>query len=125
MPGCCTIDSDHEGDRTVFRVAGTFDGVSAAELHRKVDGEPGDLVLDFSRVLEFGDLGVATLAHALAGADRRLVLRGLAGHQLRMFRYFGVNVEPSPAGCDERSASFSASGSSRSRTTPSSSSVPK
>ncbi len=93
MPGC-SIHRETEGDRTVIRVAGVFDRTSAVELRDRVEREPSsDLVLDFSLVREFGDLGVATLAHGLAGADRRLHLRGLRQHQLRIFRYFGVDVD--------------------------------
>ena len=83
-----------EGDRTVvIRVAGVFDRASACELRERLAADPApDLVLDFSLVREFADLGVATLAHVLARAERRLHFRGLRQHQLRMFRYFGVDV---------------------------------
>ena len=92
MPGC-SIQTETEGDRTVIRVAGVFDRASAFELRDRLEHEASqDLVLDFSLVREFADLGVATLAHGLAGADRRLHLRGLRQHQLRIFRYFGVEV---------------------------------
>jgi hypothetical protein len=94
MAGCCSIEREHEGDRTIIRLSGTFDPASAHELTERLGREPGDeLVLDFSLVREFADLGVATLAHGLAGAERRLLLRGLRQHQLRIFRYFGVDVE--------------------------------
>jgi anti-anti-sigma regulatory factor len=94
MPLSCTFQSEHEGARTVIRLAGTFDRASAFELAHRLEGEPADeLVLDFSLVREFADLGVATLATGLAGAERRLLMRGLRQHQLRMFRYFGVDVE--------------------------------
>ena len=93
MPGC-DIQTETEGDRTVIRVAGVFDRASAVELRDRLAHEPAsDLVLDFSLVREFADLGVATLAHGLAGADRRLHMRGLRQHQLRIFRYFGLDVE--------------------------------
>lgn len=98
MTAGCTIHREHEGPRTVIRVSGTFDRSSASELTRRVEGEPTDepLVLDFSLVREFADLGVAALAHGLARAERRLQLRGLRQHQLRIFRYFGVDVERAP-----------------------------
>ncbi len=94
MPGC-SILRETEGDLTVIRVAGVFDRASAFELRDRVEREPStdDLVLDFSLVREFADLGVATLAHGLVGVDRRLHLRGLRQHQLRMFRYFGLDVD--------------------------------
>lgn len=53
----------------------------------------GELVLDFSHVREFADLGVAALARGLAGDDRRLRFRGLRQHQLRIFRYFGWDLD--------------------------------
>ncbi len=93
MPGC-SIQTEMEGARTVIRVAGVFDRASAFELRDRLEREVArDLVLDFSLVREFADLGVATLAHGLAGADRRLHMRGLRQHQLRMFRYFGLDVD--------------------------------
>ncbi len=93
MPGC-SIERETEGDRTVMHVAGIFDRTSALDLRARVEREPArELTLDFSLVREFADLGVATLARELAGADRRLHLRGLRRHQLRMFRYFGLDVD--------------------------------
>lgn len=93
MPGC-SILRETEGARTVIRVSGVFDRASAFELRDRLQREPAeDVVLDFSLVREFADLGVATLAHGLAGADRRLHLRGLRQHQLRIFRYFGLDVD--------------------------------
>jgi anti-anti-sigma regulatory factor len=98
MPGC-SIQTETEGARTVIRVAGVFDRTSAFELRDRLQRELAhDLVLDFSLVREFADLGVATLAHGLAGADRRLHLRGLRQHQLRIFRYFGLDVDAPHAG---------------------------
>jgi hypothetical protein len=95
----CSIEREHEGDRIVIRVSGTFDRVSACELTRRLVREPDDdLVLDFSLVREFADLGVATLAHGLAGGDRRLHMRGLRQHQLRIFRYFGLDVDEATGG---------------------------
>lgn len=90
----CSIVTESEGGRTVIRVAGVLDRASAFELRERLEREPaGDLVLDFSEVVEFVDLGVATLAHGLAGdARRHLKLRGLHPHQVRIFRHFGVAV---------------------------------
>jgi anti-anti-sigma regulatory factor len=94
MPGACKFVRESEGGRTVIRLSGVFDRTSAAELAERLEAERGaEVVLDFSLVREFADLGVAALAHELAGGDRRLLLRGLRQHQLRIFRYFGVDVE--------------------------------
>jgi len=51
------------------------------------------VVLDFTRVKEFLDLGVAVLAPGLLDRDGpRVSVRGLRQHQHRMFRYFGIDV---------------------------------
>lgn len=94
MPGSCKFVREMDGNRTVIRLSGVFDRASASELTERLEAERGDeIVLDFSLVREFADLGVAALAHDLAGGDRRLLLRGLRQHQLRIFRYFGVDIE--------------------------------
>ena len=90
----CSIVRELEGGRAVIRIAGVFDHASAFELGDRLEREPAaDVILDFSLVREFADLGVATLAHGLAGGERRLRLLGLRHHQLRIFRYFGVDVD--------------------------------
>lgn len=89
----CRIVRETDGARAVLRVAGVLDRPSALELTERVGREAaGEVVLDLSLVREFPDLGVAALAQGLAGAERRVWLRGLRRHQLRMFRYFGVDL---------------------------------
>jgi anti-anti-sigma regulatory factor len=94
MAGTCSMRRDTEGAHTVLRLSGVFDYDSASALREELARSSGeDLVVDFSLVREFADLGVAVLARDLAGTrDRRLRLRGLRTHQLRLFRYFGVDV---------------------------------
>jgi anti-anti-sigma regulatory factor len=94
MPGSCSMLRETEGPRTVLRLSGVFDRDSVSELREELARSAAeDVVLDFSLVREFADLGVAALARDLASArDRRLSLRGLRTHQLRLFRYFGVDV---------------------------------
>ena len=93
MPAC-SIVRDRVDGRAVIRVAGVFARASAFELRDRLERETAiDVVLDFSLVREFADLGVATLAHGLAGGERKLRLVGLRQHQLRIFRYFGVDVD--------------------------------
>lgn len=95
MADGCSVERELDGGRTVFRLSGTFDLASARALAERLEvEEPGELVLDFTRV-DFGERGVSTLAHELAlAARRRLLLGGLDRGQLRIFRYFGVDVEP-------------------------------
>jgi hypothetical protein len=87
------MEREIEGGRTIIRMSGVLDEDSVSRLRRCLDEEPGDLVLDFSLVREFADLGVAALARSLAAAERRVTLRGLRQHQLRIFRYFGLDVD--------------------------------
>ncbi len=93
MPACRIVRELVDG-RAVIRLSGVFDRASAFELRDRLEREPaGDVVLDFSHIDEFADLGVATLAHGLAWGERRLCLLGLRQRQLRIFRYFGVDVD--------------------------------
>ncbi len=90
----CTITKERQGDRVTFRVAGVFDRGSAWALRDQLEREgAAEALLDFSLVRDFSDLGVAILAHGLAGADGRVLLRGLRQHQQRIFRYCGVPAE--------------------------------
>jgi anti-anti-sigma regulatory factor len=91
-----SITRDWEGDRLVFRVNGVFDRPLAWALRDRVERETAqEVLLDFSLVREFSDLGIAVLAHGLAGLRRRVAFRGLRQHQLRIFRYCGVPVDAS------------------------------
>lgn len=105
MPAC-HIEKDTEDGRTVIRVSGDFDSQSACELSDRLASEAtDDVVLDFSLVREFADLGVAALARGLAGQRPGVSLRGLRQHQLRIFRYFGVDVDavhPQPVPADDQ-----------------------
>jgi anti-anti-sigma regulatory factor len=90
----CRIERDTEDGRTVIRLSGVFDSESACELSDRLAREhEDDVVLDFSLVREFADLGVAALARGLADHGRTLSLRGLRQHQLRVMRYFGIDVD--------------------------------
>ena len=89
-----SIAREGEGDRAVLRVAGVFDREAAWALRDRVARDAADeLVLDFSLVREFSDLGIALLAHALQASPRRVLFRGLRQHQLRIFRYCGFTVD--------------------------------
>lgn len=87
-----------EEREVTFELEGVFDGASAWDLRRAIeslDEGAEQVVVDFSRVREFYDFGVAVLAHALADRDferPKVALRGLRTHQARLFRYFGVTA---------------------------------
>jgi hypothetical protein len=49
-----------------------------------------EIVLDFLRVRDFADIGLAVLANALTAIGRRVAVRGLGRHQLRMLEYCGL-----------------------------------
>jgi anti-anti-sigma regulatory factor len=84
----CTIARESEGDQIVYRVTGVVDRASAWALRQTIESESEPAVLlDFSLVRDFSDLGVAVLAHGLIGATRRVLFRGLRQHQVRIFRY--------------------------------------
>lgn len=88
-----------DGEEITLRLEGVFDGASAWELrHRieKLSESTRRVVLDFAQVREIYDFGVAVLAYGLAqrqAAQAPIALKGLRTHQLRMFRYFGVDAE--------------------------------
>jgi hypothetical protein len=82
-----------EGEATVIRVDGTFDRLAAARLVTRLGELPPTtpLVIDFSRVESFHDVGVAAVAKEMAD-HQQLVVRGLGRHHLRLLRYCGVEI---------------------------------
>jgi anti-anti-sigma regulatory factor len=87
------LTREMEGDRPVLRLHGEFDRASAWALRERLEREAAsDVVVDFSLVRSFSDLAVAVLAHGVQLTRSRVVLRGLRQHQLRIFRYCGVEV---------------------------------
>lgn len=98
MTNECTISRDREVDRSTYRLSGTFDRGAAWALRSNLEREASsEIVLDFSLVRDFSDLGVAVLAHALTGSPMRVVFRGLRQHQVRIFRYCGLAIEETTA----------------------------
>jgi anti-anti-sigma regulatory factor len=94
----CTMTREAAEGRAIYRLGGVFDRGAAWELREAVEREAaGEVLLDFSLVRDFSDLGVAVLAHGLTSATRRVVFRGLRQHQLRIFRYCGIAVEETSA----------------------------
>ncbi|HSD20131.1 MAG TPA: STAS domain-containing protein [Anaeromyxobacter sp.] len=83
-----------EGGRRVLRLLGTFDADAARELLGHIHRESErDFVIDVSLVRGFDEVGVATLARLVGSSEhRRIALRGLSTHQLRILRYLGVEL---------------------------------
>jgi anti-anti-sigma regulatory factor len=87
MAGLQIHQVEHNGIVTL-RLEGRFDARTAALVSQSL-AELSDkaVVVDFSRVREFIDSAVAVLSRGMY--QREVSLRGLVGHQERMFRYFG------------------------------------
>ncbi len=89
-----------EGGRRVLRLLGTFDGAAARELLTHIQHEAErDIVIDVALVSGFDEVGVAALARLVESSDkRRIALRGLSTHQLRILRYLGAGLSQVGAG---------------------------
>ena len=86
------IHKEIQAGRVMLRLEGTLDGRTAHQLRDSLgSADGGELVVDFSLVRDFRDTAVAVLTRDLG--ERPVQLRGLAGHQARMFRYFGFAPE--------------------------------
>ena len=94
MPAC-NINREVIGSTAWYRIAGKFESSCAWDLSRRVAQEHlSELTLDFSQVGDFVDYGIAVLSSSLLEVPHKTVhLEGLRQHQMRLFRYFGV--EPS------------------------------
>jgi hypothetical protein len=86
------IVSQLEPQRKVIQMEGTFDLPAAERVALALQAAPAgqEVRLDLTRVREFHDFSVAVLARALQG--RRVDVRGLRTHQLRLLRYLGVEM---------------------------------
>jgi hypothetical protein len=82
-----------EAGEVFIQVEGIFDRNAAARLSRWVSDLPRatPLVIDFSRVDDLQDVGVAAVAEELAGHSG-VALRGLGRHHLRLLRYCGLEL---------------------------------
>jgi anti-anti-sigma regulatory factor len=75
------------------QLEGAFDAAAAAIVRGRLAALPPDaeIVLDFGRVRDLSDLGLAALAHALAGRNpSRVRIRGLGRHHERLLRYLNL-----------------------------------
>jgi hypothetical protein len=94
MPGC-SVEREVIGTTATYRLSGRFEGACAWDLARRLEQEPlAEVLLDFSQVVDYVDYSIAIVASALLAADHKSVhLQGIRQHQLRMFKYFGVDPE--------------------------------
>jgi hypothetical protein len=94
MPGC-SLEREVIGTTATYRISGRFEGACAWDLARRLESEPlVEVLLDFSQVDDFVDYGVAVMANALLALKPKCIhLQGLRQHQLRLFKYFGVDAE--------------------------------
>ncbi len=79
---------------TVIRMDGVFDVPAAQRLARALAQTDANeqVRIDLTQVREFHDYGVTVLAQALASRGKRIVVRGLRQHHLRLLRYFGIET---------------------------------
>jgi len=91
-----------EGGRRVLRLLGTFDGTAARELLGQIHAESErEIVIDVAFVRGFDEVGVAALAKLVESShDRRIALRGLSTHQLRILRYLGAGLSQVATGSE-------------------------
>jgi hypothetical protein len=94
MPGC-NVQREVVGSTARYAIAGKFEGACAWDLAGRIENETlTELILDFSQCREFIDYGVAVLAGTLlAIPGKRVHFMALRQHQLRLFKYFGVDAE--------------------------------
>lgn len=89
------IHQEERAGHLTLRLTGTLDNQTAILLRHSLEAlSAREVVVDFAHLREFRDSAVGVLAHGMR--DRKVHLRGLAGHHQRMFRYFGWGPEAAP-----------------------------
>jgi anti-anti-sigma regulatory factor len=81
---------------TVISLEGVFDIPAARFVEHSVKRlSAGDKVrIDFTRVRDFRDYGIAVLAQVLSKQDGIVVkMEGLRTHHVRLLRYFGIDSD--------------------------------
>ncbi len=83
-------------NRRSMELDGVFDLNAALALDRAVGSVKGEgsLVVNFRRVRDFHDVGLAVLARTIQRSreEMELDVRGLRDRQHQMLRYFGVEL---------------------------------
>ncbi len=94
-PGVRILDEAMANEPILLRFGGTFDAAEGWRLHDTLSKiEPGSQVtLDFRQVHDFHDFAIALLAQDICSREGHIAALGLCQHQLRMLRYFGVDIE--------------------------------
>ncbi len=84
----------------LIEVEGVLDVSAATKLRDTVLGfEAGDrVVIDCHEVRELQDSALAFLAWSLLSRGRRIEMRGLGEHHLRLLRYLGVGQTDAAGG---------------------------
>jgi hypothetical protein len=82
-----------ESGEVVIQVEGRLDRLATSRIARCLGDLPpaAPLVVDFSRVEDLPDVGLAEVARQLAGHSG-VAVRGLGRHQLRLLRYCGMQL---------------------------------
>lgn len=97
-----------QGDagEVIIQVEGALDHLAAARIARCLGDLPpaAPLVIDFSRVDDLPDFGVAEVAKELV-RHSEVAVRGLGRHQLRLLRYCGLKLAPERREADEEARS--------------------
>ncbi len=76
------------------QISGVFDVRAAWKVEEVIERAPPDevLTLDFTRVREYEEFGIAVLAQALKHRrTARVALRGLGEPEIRLLQSFGVS----------------------------------
>lgn len=90
------------GGSFVVRVNGVFDMQAAERLARWLAEIPKEspVTVDFTKVNDCHDFGIAAVAGGLQNRGEHLDVRGLTRHQARLLRYLGVYLAEVGAGAE-------------------------
>ncbi len=92
-----STEDGQEPEFMIIEATGTFDAAAAERVVLQIFQAAPELEVrvDLTRVRDFHDLGVAMLGRALGGR-RRVAVRGLRPHQVRLLKYLGIDADEGP-----------------------------